>query len=149
MKNKILGAIEVVVVMAILAFFSTGCRKWSHNGDLDGQWQVLDVEYSGVPVEFPDGEIFYYNFYLHTFQLTYTGKRSTMMTGNMSYDPDDDKLGLELGYVKSGKVDKSLIDKLVYWGMPVSGEAVMDIMELTSSNLVMGYDDVVIRCRKF
>lgn len=137
------------VVVLVLAVFFTGCRKWSHNGDIDGQWQVLEVTYSGVPVDFPEGEIYYYNFYLHTFQLTFTGVRPNRLTGNFTYDKEDDKLGLELGYVIENKVDPLWMQRLVYWGIPSSGVVVMKIHELSSSRLVMGYDNVMIVCRKF
>lgn len=137
------------MLLAIFAIFMQGCSKESHNGDLDGQWQVMEVTYAGVPEQFPEDETYYYNFYLHTFQLSYTGKRSIRMTGNMTYSEGSSSLGLELGFVVAGRVDKTLIDRLVYWGMPESGEVVMDIKELTSSRLVMQHGDVVITCRKF
>lgn len=138
-----------LLLVVLLSLVISGCRNASHNGDLDGQWQVMEVSYGGEDVQFPEGEIYYYNFYLHTFQLTYTGIRSTRMTGNMTYDEDAGTLGLELGFVKEGRVDKSLMDRLVYWGFPDSGEVVMKIRQLTKSNMVLEYGDVVITCRKF
>lgn len=151
MKRKrniiFLSRVAVLIIFSLMTF--SGCRKWSHNGDIDGQWQVLEVSYSGSPIEFPEGEIYYYNFYLHTFQLTFTGVRPNRLTGNFTYDKDKDLIGLELGYVIENKVDPLWLQRLVYWGIPSSGEVVMQIHELTSSRLVMGYDNVLIVCRKF
>lgn len=149
MVRVFLSKVLFFVVATLLLFTMSGCEKWSHNGDLDGQWQVLQVSFSGEDVKFPDGELYYYNFYLHTFQLTYTGHRPIVLTGNLTYDKHDDKIGLEMGFVKAGKVDGALLDRFIYWGMPLSGEAVMTIKELTSSRLIMEYEDVVITCRKF
>lgn len=148
-KINIAGVGLYLILTATLLILASGCTKSSINGDLDGQWQVLEVTKGDVSVKFPEGEIYYYNFYLHTFQLTYTGNRSTRMTGNMVYDKEAATLGLELGFVKEGRVDKTLIDRLVYWGFPVSGEAVMKIRELTGSRLVMEHGDVTVVCRKF
>lgn len=149
MKSRILDGFKCLVLMSLFVLTLSGCQKWSHNGDIDGQWQVLSVNDSGVEVQFPDDEIYYYNFYLHTFQLTYTGKRSIQMTGNMTYSKGDDKIGLVLGFVAEGNVSQYLMDRLVYWGMPKSGEVVMDVKELTSSRLIMEHNGVVITCRKF
>lgn len=147
-SNRILLS-GLLMTLAVIMVGLCGCSKASDNGDLDGQWQVLEVTRGGVAETFPADEIYYYNFYLHTFQLTYTGKRSIRLTGSMSYSKDSDKLGLELGFVKAGRVDKSLLDRLEYWGIPRSGEVVMQIKQLTSSRLVMQHDDVTIVCRKF
>lgn len=146
-RNTVSGIL--LICMAITVLLPTGCSKASHNGDLDGQWQVMEVLNNGVSEQFPEGEIYYYNFYLHTFQLTYTGKRSLRMTGNMTYEEGSGRLGLELGFVTAGRVDKSLLDRLVYWGFPESGEVVMEIETLTSSQLIMRHGDVEIICRKF
>lgn len=147
--NRLIQCLCVALLALAAAAVPVSCSKASHNGDLDGQWQVMQVVSGGEDVVFPEGEIYYYNFYLHTFQLSYTGKRSIRMTGNMAYDEADGRLALELGFVKAGRVSKELLDRLPYWGFSASGEDVMRIEELTSSRLVMRHDDVTIVCRKF
>lgn len=149
MKSNRIILSGLIMTFAVILGGLCGCSKQSDLGDLDGQWQVMEVTRAGVAETFPEDEIYYYNFYLHTFQLSYTGKRSIRLTGNLTYSKDSDKLGLELGFVKAGRVDKKLLDRLVYWGIPRSGEVVMQIKELTSSRLVMQHDDVTIVCRKF
>lgn len=136
-------------IPVLMLIFLCGCGKLSHNGDLDGQWEVMQVLDGGTQVEPPADKTFYYNFYLHTFQLSFTGNRSLMLTGNMAYSPEEDRLGLELGFVKAGRVHPSLIALLRFWGIPESGEVVMHIDELTSSRLVMSQGDVTVVCRKF
>lgn len=145
LKNT--AASLAALLILVLAF--SGCRKWSHNGDIDGQWQVTDVAYSGVSVDFPQGERFYYNFYLNTFQLGFTDARPIWLRGNFVYDKDKQLLSLDFPYVKNGRVPEEWKEKLVYWGVPDSGEMNLKIMQISSSSLVMQYDDVVISCRKF
>lgn len=136
-------------ILVLMLISVSGCGKMSHNGDLDGQWEVMQVVDAGTELEPPADKTFYYNFYLHTVQLSFTGNRSLMLTGNMTYSRDDDRLGLEMGFVKAGRVHPSLIALLPYWGMPKNGEVVMHIDELTSSRLVMSHGDVTVVCRKF
>lgn len=54
-------------ILSVLAF--QGCQKTPINGDLDGQWQVVEV--SPLPEETVVHERLYYNFSLHVCQLTY------------------------------------------------------------------------------
>lgn len=146
MRNKNIAFVNIFVLLAMV-LAASGCRKWSHNGDLDGQWQVMEVKYSGNPVEFPEGERFYYDFYLNTFQLGFTDMRPTWLRGNMKYVGN--KLLLDFPYIKNGRLSKEWMDRLVYWGVPDSGEMDLTIRHLDSSSLVMEYGDVVITCRKF
>lgn len=140
---------NVASILVLMMIIVSGCGKMSHNGDLDGQWEVMQVVDGGQEIEAPADTTFYYNFYLHTVQLSFTGNRSIMLTGNMTYSRGDERLGLEMGFVKAGRVDPSLIALLPHWGMPKSGEVVMHIDELTSSRLVMSHGDVTVVCRKF
>lgn len=147
MKSKIFYGFKCFVLMSLYVLTLSGCQKWSHNGDIDGQWQVMDVTYSGISIEFPEGERFYYSFYLHTFQLGFTDERPGWLKGNFSIDGD--KLWLELPYTKHDDFSKIWAERLKYWGFPLTGEVTLHIRQLDSSRLVMEYDDVVITCRKF
>lgn len=147
MSSKIRMMMRAAALAALVAMVMEGCRKWSHNGDLDGQWQVIQVTYSGVPVDFPEGERFYYDFYLNTFQLGFTDMRPTWLRGNFVYD--ESRLALDFPYIKEGRLSAEWTERLVYWGVPDSGEMDMHIRTLDGKTLVMEYDDVVITCRKF
>jgi len=139
-----------LLVLFVVATLMAGCGKWSHNGHLDGQWQVMEVTYNGVPVDFPeDGSRYYYDFYLSTLQLSMTGYRPDRLKANMAYDENKSVLSLDFAFIKEHMVPKQWMDRLVYWGVPKSGEMIVSIKELTSSRLVMEYPGVVIVCRKF
>jgi len=147
--GKVNSIVEKTLLTVIFSMILVGCGKWSHNGHLDGQWQVMEVTYSGVPVDFPEGERFYYNFYLHTLSLGFTDSRPGLLKGNMTYDDKAAKLYLDFAYIKEGRLQQKWKDRLIYWGVPKSGDMHVNIRELTSKRLVMEYDDVVIVCRKF
>lgn len=140
----------VMFLILVISLTLTGCDKWSHNGDLDGQWQVMEVLYDNTPIQFPDdGKKYYYNFYLSTVQLSMTGERPVRLKANMVYDKKGKEIIMDFVYVREGKIAQETIDMLAYWGVPQSGEMVADIKELTSSRLVMEYPGVQIVCRKF
>lgn len=146
---------DVHVVLAVLSLWLllSGCAsKWPINGDLDEQWQVMEVEYAGIPVEIPAGERYYYNFYLHTMQLSTIGVRPIALKGNMTYEGD--RLDIEIPAVRDSKVAQKWIDRLVYWGFPKSGVMNATIVKLDSSHLVFEYTDadagtVTVTCRSF
>lgn len=74
----------LLIIAILLLFLTSGCQKSPINGDLDGQWQVMEV--SPAPVETPINARLYYCFYLHVCQLNYYG--GTLTTGSMDYSGD-------------------------------------------------------------
>ena len=74
-----------VFLISLVWAFSGGCRKMPINGDLDGQWQVMDVNPE------PDEEIIkerlYYCFSLHICQLT-AYETGVWRSGKLIYDND-------------------------------------------------------------
>ena len=56
-------------ILIFIAFLS--CTKAPMNGDLDGQWAVVDV--NPAPQEFIVDQPLFYNFYMHVCQLSYYG----------------------------------------------------------------------------
>lgn len=66
----------------LLLLISFSCQKSPINGDLDGQWQVMDV--SPEPMEKPIEQRIYYCFSLHVCQLTYYD--GVFTAGNMAFD---------------------------------------------------------------
>ena len=51
MTNKII----VLLMTALLAVAAVSCRKRSINGDLDGMWQVMSIEYKDGRTVNPEG----------------------------------------------------------------------------------------------
>jgi hypothetical protein len=130
---KLTCKIFILVVASLLAVGVTSCRKRSINGDLDGMWQVMSIEYNDGTVETPEAT--YYCLFLHTFNLQRKGAR---IAGNMIYD--DDMLKLEAPYAKA--------EDLKPWGMD-NTVTTFRILHLTGSKMTLESDYAHIEFRKF
>ena len=112
---------------------ATGCRELDHNGDLEGQWQIMSIEWAGGSVTDPHGE-YYYCFYRDICQLTniYT----TRITANMAYEKSARIISLQFPYDDPAGFSR--------WGL-TGADAIdsdpttvrLTINALTSSRLIM------------
>ncbi|MCM1504003.1 MAG: lipocalin-like domain-containing protein [Muribaculum sp.] len=133
---KLAALMSVVAVVALL----TGCRKHYINGDLDGQWQVLTIEYkSDGHVDDVKASQVYYCFNLHTVHLRQVKALPSAVLGNMKYDKKT--IGLEFPLVKDAS-------ELSAWGMNAVNTS-FAVKSLSHERLVMESDYAVISCRKF
>ena len=125
--------IQLVVAMVMTVVMS-GCAKRSINGDLDGQWQIMRIEYTDGSVATPERT--YYCFFLHTINLRSVGGPS--IAGNFTYKGDDIKIEFPNGNVENLKL----------YG--INGTAVdFRIRTLTSSKMTLQSDYAIIDFRKF
>ena len=134
--------IKILTILAMVAFVSvlTGCRKHYINGDLDGQWQVLTIEYkSDGHEENVKSKQIYYSFNLHTVNLRQSHGAPGRVAGNMKYD--EKTLTLEFPYVKDAA-------DLEAWGMN-STVTTFAVKHLSKEKLVIESDYSVVTCRKF
>lgn len=74
-----------IILICVVYTFAAGCRKMPVNGDLDGQWQVMDVY--PAPEEEIIKERLYYCFSLHTCQLS-AYDMGVWRSGKLIYDND-------------------------------------------------------------
>ncbi len=132
MRKSILILVTIVALLGSVA----GCRKAPVNGDLDGQWQVMKIDYKDSIDVVP--EQVYYCFFLHTVNLSRVG--GGIVGGNMQYDEGGKTLRLQFPY-NDGK-------SLNIWGMDAS-ETVFSIKELTGKCLVIESNIALIELRKF
>ncbi len=123
-----------MLLCAMIALGVTSCRKRSINGDLDGQWQVMEIEYADGTVENPEGV--YYCLFLHTVNLTRIG--GVVCAGNMIYEGD--KLSLEFPYATP--------EQLKTWGID-SKETTFTILHLSGSRMTLRSGYSLIQLRKF
>lgn len=78
-----LGLLFFAVVLMLLLFSAGGCRRWSHNGDIDGHWQITSVELldeQGEITETLHPQDYYIAIGLELLQLYY---ENTVCTGRM------------------------------------------------------------------
>lgn len=81
--KKLFHQLLTLTAVLTLMLGIAACRKGGINGDLDGQWQIMEVE------NLSTGEVSgpmqrYYCLYLHTVNLTGSGT----VAGNMTYEGD-------------------------------------------------------------
>lgn len=129
--KKILTATVAIIILTITL---GGCRKVPINGDLDGMWQVMSVEYADGTSHSYSG--LYYCVSLHVIQLRGGG----VFSGNMIYDKDARTLKADFPGIAPGQLRP--------WG--VEGTQMdFDILELTGKRLTLKSDYAEVRLRKW
>ena len=126
MKRYIIAVLLILIVSA--------CGKTPINGDLDGRWQIMKIEYASGEEETPERA--YYSVALHTINLMQVGV--TSQTGNMEYTGDS--LFVEMPVSK--------IEDLLPFGMNGT-EQRFGVKELTSKHLILQSDFARLEFRKF
>jgi len=133
MKN--IKKIWLIILVCIVASASTSCRKMSENGDLDGQWQILSIEYldDGTIIN-PKG--FYYCLFRSVVNLT--SRANPLQAGNLIYK--DRKLTLSMPY--------STVEQLAPWGMNAT-ETTFEVKQLSKDKMTLQSNYALIEFRKF
>ena len=126
MKRYIIAVLLILIVSA--------CGKTPINGDLDGRWQIMKIEYASGEEETPERA--YYSVALHTINLMQVGV--TSQTGNMEYTGDS--LFVEMPVSK--------IEDLLPFGMNDTKQR-FGVKELPSKHLVLQSDFARLEFRKF
>ena len=122
------------IIAVLLALIVSACGKMPINGDLDGRWQIMKIEYaSGVEEA---SERAYYSVALHTINLMKVDV--TSQTGNMEYTGDSLFVVMPV----------SKVEDLLPFGMN-GAEQGFGVQELTSKHLVLQSDYARLEFRKF
>jgi len=122
------------IIAVLLVLIVSACGKTPINGDLDGRWQIMKIEYASGEEETPERA--YYSVALHTINLMQVGV--TSQTGNMEYTGDS--LFVEMPISK--------IEDLLPFGMNGT-EQRFGVKELTSKHLILQSDFARLEFRKF
>ena len=122
------------MIAVLLMLIAGACGKMPINGDLDGRWQIMKIEYASGEEEVPERA--YYSVSLHTINLMQVGV--TSQTGNMEYTGDS--LFVEMPVSK--------IEDLLPFGMNGTKQR-FGVKELTSKQLVLQSDYARLEFRKF
>lgn len=131
----VMAAFFAVVTVLCL----NGCQKSPINGKLDGMWQVMSVV--PEPEVKPYEANIYYNFYMHTVQLS-VAVQGVWTSGNMTYDGES--LTMDFPYVSN----QTHLDRLGQYGIG-SNPVTFAVVELTGKRLVLRDGDTVVTMRKF
>ena len=128
----------VIFLLFISVFILAGCQKTPINGDLDGEWEVMEV-YPDPPKWDKDLRIFY-NFSRNVCQLTVYGGPFTL--GNLTYG--DDRMELYFPFIHS----ESQILQLKQYGIftnPVS----FDVYFESKTRMILSNEETTVVLRKF
>lgn len=131
--------LTTVMTVLLLSVMMSCCQKAPINGDLDGMWQVMQVD--PEPAYKPIGQRIYYNFYLHTCNLTVYGD-GTFSTSVMAFDGE--KMTLKF----PDRVSDHHMDRLRQFGIN-SNPVTFTVEKLTSKSLVLRDGDTTVTMRKF
>lgn len=125
------------LLVSLIALMMPGCQKSPVNGDLDGQWQVMEVSPSAADT--PIDARLYYCFYLHVCQLNYYG--GSLATGTMDYSGD--RMVLTFPYA-----DEETAAGLRQYGIDTN-PVTFTIDRLDGKSLILRSPTTVITLRKF
>lgn len=142
MKHFRSNIILCAVAMVLSLFTLCACRKAPINGQLDGQWQIMNVELTADGSNITSPTRSYIDINLHVVNLR--NIRGALIAGNLSYDKDASRLTLDFPYNAEG--DAFLL--LREWGIyqtPVT----LEIIKLDGSQLVLRSPETIITCRRF
>lgn len=128
---------HLLAVVSLLTILSS-CQKSPINGDLDGQWQVMDV--TPEPAIKPIKDRIYYCFGLHVCQLTYYG--SGFMSGNMKYDGKT--IYIDFPYA----IDFQSKETLRQYGIN-ENPVTFTVAHLDKKSLILKNGDTTVTLRKF
>lgn len=127
----------LLIIAILLLFLTSGCQKSPINGDLDGQWQVMEV--SPAHAETPIDARLYYCFYLHVCQLNYYG--GTLTTGSMDYSGDHITLSFP-------DTSEETAAGLRQYGIPAN-PVTFTVNRLDSKSLILRSATTTVTIRKF
>ena len=122
------------IIGALLLLMASACGKMPINGDLEGRWQIMKIEYASGEEEVPERA--YYSVALHTINLMKVGVSN--QTGNMEYTGDSLFVVMPI----------SKVEDLLPFGMNGT-EQRFGVKELTSKHLVLQSDYARLEFRKF
>lgn len=133
-RHHILSLLFAFSIMLI----SFSCQKAPINGDLDGQWQVMDV--TPEPIDKPIDERIYYCFSLHVCQLSYYD--GVFTTGNMSFDGKT----LYLDFPNATSIFNA--QKLAQYGI-TENPITFTVEHLDKKSLILRHGDTTVTMRKY
>lgn len=122
-----------------------GCRRATHNGEIDGYWQIRSIEYTKadgstrtvIPNKTQD---WYIGIQLELFQIG-APQPQYQLTGEISYDKKAGKLGVNFPYNPSAAV-------LLQFGIP-SNPVTFTVEKADSKALVLSTASTRITCRRW
>lgn len=123
-----------LILLLLLTVLVSACGKMPINGELDGRWQIMKIDYASREEETPERT--YYSMSLHTINLMKVGVAN--QTGNMEYTGDSLFVVMPV----------STKEQLLPFGMDSTVQH-FAVKELSSKQLVLQSEYARLQFRKF
>lgn len=134
-------AVSILLMTILILPCFISCRKMSHNGKLDGFWQIQNIEITNPDITPPPFSINYISINLHVVNL---GAGGNKYSGNLHYDKEEQTVTMDFPYTDLTK-DPDYFNK---WGI-YSNPVVCKILKVDSKNLILQTPETIITCRRF
>lgn len=148
--------LALLPLLALLAVL-TGCDKVPMNGELDGMWQLVQIEADGVTQEVKDEKL-YLSFQLHLAQFTRSNPQQLGRTnyyahfehkGNILRIYDLFKAAdYETAQDYNNRITEENISELHPWGF-YDLDTPFHVVKLTGSSMILRSDKAQLEFRKF
>lgn len=141
-KDKISGKLKTssILLLGMIAFLSGifSCTKTPINGNLDGEWEVVEV--TPAPPVWDEKTRIFYNFQLHVCQLTFYGYPFT--NGNLSYNGET--ITMDFPYIRTPD-EKFVLKQYGIFSNPVSFNVYFE----NKNRLILSNDETTVVLKKF
>lgn len=136
---------KALYLLILCVLIGTGCRRTSHNGDIDGFWRVVSVEQIANGTTILKDTVIYPEdlFYCINLELMQLQPLSYDYTGVMNYSERDRRLTVEFPKQAEGPTGWQM-QKFGIWTNPVTFE-----VNAGRSHLVLRTPESVIKCDRF
>ena len=141
--NIFLGA--ALVVLMLTAFGS--CRKAPINGKIDGQWQIMSVEWLEDGRDLTPLLRSYIDINLHVMQLRNVAQAEyagSLYSGNMVYDKTASTITVDFPYNLEG----TALLALQPWGI-YTNPVTFEIIKLDGKQLILKTPQTLVTCRRY
>lgn len=141
--NRILLGFTLILCVSLFG----ACRKTPINGDLDGHWQIMSVEWVSDGSDVSPLLRSYICINLHIMQLrnvSLSEDPGSVFSGNMYYDKAESKITVDFPYNTS----PNQVDQLHPWGI-YTNPVTFDIVKLDGKQLVLRTPETFITCRRY
>lgn len=132
--------IFLTILLTLCLVSLPACQKSPINGDLDGRWQIMEMDIDGHSEVVKDKQL-YYNFSLHVCNLSFYGGSYT--DGFFQYDNDSITINFPYIHTEQG------MENLLRYGIS-SNPVVFEVVYLDKNKLILKEgNNNVITLRKF
>lgn len=138
---KLIDYIKVIVLVVIVMVTAGGCNKVSHNGSIDGNWEIMNIEDRSTGDNVVPDPRRFIAIQLRVMQLSSSGG---LQTSYMTYDKKAETITCSFPYIKENQVESILAP----YGIRTN-PITFEVIKADRGSLVLRTPQTVITCRRF